>query len=242
MQVSLVIPCFKEEDRLPFFLKELHKRVLEFPEVEFLIVDDGTPQKFFFNLREKLSPYLSEQIRLFHYEVNLGKGNAISYGLTHAKGQILGFVDSDGAIPAMEVFRLIQYIQSSPRLDLLAGSRILMLGKRVERGLKRHLSNRIFATYFSNLFGIKMYDSQCGIKLFKREAYESIKEKITDKRWLWDTQLIVQFHRNGFLMEEIPIDWSDQPGSKVSLIKDSFRMFFKLLQYKLDLKKDDSML
>lgn len=231
IQFSIVLPCYKEHDRLPGYLQDLKKQLTGLA-VELIIVDDGSPAESFNLLKSKIAGLLNAFVKLERYENNQGKGFAIAYGIGLAKGRIVGFVDSDGAIPAHEVRNALDYYIKNDQYDMLVFSRIKMLGKSVERSFMRHLSGRIFVTIISLLFGIPVYDSQCGFKLFKKEIYELLKCKITDTRWVWDTQLLILFYINNRQIKEIPIDWKDIAGSKVKIIQDSARMLFKMLSFK----------
>lgn len=174
---------------------------------------------------------------MIRLEKNFGKGGAIEFGIENTKGEILSFLDADGSISKDEVQNCIEYFFSHPEIDLLISSRIKMLGKRIQRSLKRHLSGRIFITIFNYLFNVPAYDTQCGFKIFKKEKYNLVKELILNKSWTWDTELIILFYLKKFNIIEYPISWHDEAGSKVSLFKDSFRMFFSLIKFKSHLKE-----
>ncbi len=231
IKFSIVMPCYKEENRLPAYLKELKETLKEIP-VELIIVDDGSPIESFNRLRDKISGELSGSIFLHRYERNQGKGFAISHGIHQANGEIVGFLDSDGAIPAYEVKNLLNIYSDNNSFDMLLASRIKMLGKNVDRSFMRHLSGRVFVTFISTLFNIPVYDSQCGFKLFKKNSYESLKNKITDTRWVWDTQLLILFFLNKKKIHEVPIDWSGVADSKVYMLSDSLKMLLKMYNFK----------
>jgi dolichyl-phosphate beta-glucosyltransferase len=231
MRISLIIPCYKESSRFPLFLQSICHLTTRYP-LEIIVVDDGSPSSDFELLKNKISNQLTENIRLLHYDKNKGKGAAIQYGIDNSAGEYIGFVDADGAIPSNEVENFIQYILKNPDEDMIISSRIRILGKTVNRSLKRHLSGRVFITILNLFFSVPVYDSQSGLKIFKREKFNLIKDKISDFRWLWDTQVLILFYKSKFKMKEIPIDWSDVPGSKVNLLRDSILMFFRLFKFK----------
>lgn len=232
-QLSIVIPCYRENNRLPKFLDSLVQMFQGNPEINFVIVDDGSPIYEFLELKEKIGTILSNpQFQLLHYEKNMGKGNAIQLGIENSNGNYLGFIDADGATPAYELKRMWDHINSQSEIDLIAGSRIPMHGKTVKKTLHRHIANRIFSYYFHQLFEIQIYDPQCGCKIFKRSSYDQIKQKITDLRWLWDTQLLILFQRNQFSILEFPIDWNEIPNSKFSFFRDSLSVLVSLWRYR----------
>jgi glycosyltransferase involved in cell wall biosynthesis len=100
--LTIIIPCYKEVDRLPLFLNDLYTQ-LNHLDINFIIVDDGSPIEDFNKMKNLIDPFLSEKFKLLRYEKNLGKGGAISYGLTHASSDYIGFVDADGSIPFYEI-------------------------------------------------------------------------------------------------------------------------------------------
>ncbi|TGL71505.1 glycosyltransferase [Leptospira levettii] len=231
--LSIVIPCYRELNRLPNYIESLISHFQFHTNIDFIIVDDGSPKNEFHQLKEKLELSISNsKLQLFHYEINLGKGGAISYGIAKSKGNYLGFIDADGATPAYEVERIWNYVNNNQELDLVIGSRIPMFGRKVSKSFYRHIANRMFSYYFNQIFKIQIYDPQCGCKIFKKSNYEIIKSKITDLRWLWDTQLTVLFYRNQFKISEFPIDWNQIPESKFSFFKDSLAVLYSVWKYR----------
>ncbi|TGM46498.1 glycosyltransferase [Leptospira biflexa] len=231
--LSIIIPCYNECNRLPQYLDTLMITFQKKSNVDFIIVDDGSPKKEFLKLKENIEHHLSNpKIQLLRYELNLGKGGAIQFGLQVAKGNYVGFVDADGATPAYELQRIWDHIDTHKDIDLIVGSRIPMLGRSVKKSFYRHIANRVFSYYFHKIFKIQMYDPQCGCKIFKKSLYETMREKITDLRWLWDTQLIVLSYRNQKKIFEFPIDWNEIPDSKFNFLKDSWVVLYSAWKYR----------
>jgi len=230
-RVSLVIPAFREEERLPRYFPELAAALADLP-VGLLVVDDGSPAASFAALKAALTPHLGAKHRVLRHEINRGKGAAIAFGLEHAGGEFFGFVDADGSIPAAEVRRFLLLGLERQGWDMLLGSRVKMLGRSVERSFWRHLTGRVFATMLSESFSIPVYDSQCGLKMFRSERYRAVKGLLTDQRWVWDSQLVILFHRRGWRVEEVPIDWHDTPGSKIRVVRDGLRMWAGLRRFR----------
>ena len=166
------------------------------------------------------------------HPVNTGKGGAVLRGLMQGGNHsLLGFVDADGAVGAREIVRAESYFrQNTDRLDALFGSRVKMLGRRIERSLLRHLSGRIFATLVAVSTGLDAYDTQCGLKLLRQDAFQAIKDRWSVHGFAFDVELCLLLHNSGKVVEEFPIDWSDQPGSKVHMLRDSIRMAWMVRQ------------
>ncbi len=184
---------------------------------------------------------------------NLGKGGAIYAGWARAAADAdwLSFVDADGSCSAGETARLIGMARGQgaeggaqeaagrmpaphfPGQDAratqnaqaaLIASRVKMLGRRVERQLKRHLLGRVYATLVSRMLDIPVYDSQCGLKIVPRAAYEAVAGRLTIHGFAFDVDLIMALLDHGTPVIEVPIDWHETPGGKVRLIRDSWLM------------------
>jgi glycosyltransferase involved in cell wall biosynthesis len=159
---------------------------------------------------------------------NMGKGGTVYAGwLDHCRSDYVGFVDADGACPASEVARLISILQgleTNHTSTALFASRVKMLGRRVDRLFTRHLLGRVYATLVSELLDVPVYDSQCGLKIVPRRAYEAVAAKLQIKGFAFDVELMVALLDTGCQIEEVPIDWSEVPGGKVKLFRDSWRM------------------
>lgn len=232
---TIIIPCYKEHERLPKFLENL-SILIKNSNIKILIIDDGSPENYFDLLKTNVSKFLNKNIELHHYEKNIGKGHAIAYGINLAKTKYVGFLDADGSIGEKEVFRMVNYFRKNSEIDMLISSRIAMLGRTIDRKISRHVTGRIFATISNILFPIQVYDSQCGFKLFSKAKYENVKNKIIDNQWLWDTQLLILFYYSGFKILEFPIDWSEKENSKIRFFRDALKMFFGLIKFKKQLE------
>lgn len=99
-----------------------------------------------------------------------------------------------------------------------------MLGRHVDRLLKRHLLGRVYATLVSELLQVPVYDSQCGLKMVPRAAFEKVADRLVVKDFAFDVELMVALLDTDCEISEVPIDWHETPGGKVNLLKDSWRM------------------
>jgi dolichyl-phosphate beta-glucosyltransferase len=241
MDCLIAIPCFRESERLPSFLDALCKELASAAfNALIVIVDDGSgypedecTRSIVKEFRAKYPAIVAEPVFL---ERNVGKGGAVYAGWKTYSSQsalkLLCFVDADGAVPPAEVGRLIQELLADERhrWDGLFGSRVKMLGATVERRIVRHYIGRIFATLVSVLSGIEIYDSQCGLKVIRRSAYESIESQLKETRFVFDVELTLLLLKKGFRIKEVPVNWHEVSGSKVSIIRDSIRMLCGILR------------
>jgi hypothetical protein len=90
--------------------------------------------------------------------------------------------------------------------------------------MKRHLLGRVYATLVSELLQVPVYDSQCGLKLVPRAAFEKVRDRLVVKDFAFDVELMVSLLDTGCEIREVPINWHETPGGKVNLLKDSWRM------------------
>jgi glycosyltransferase involved in cell wall biosynthesis len=239
--VLICVPCYKESRRLPRFLEQIAASDSESnSHLKILFLEDGSGQQEqseFLSILESAKArfkYIELQYKIFPH--NRGKGAVLRDGFRVGMSMgcdAIGFIDGDGATPFREMSGMVHELMLQNDTDMIIGSRIKCLGKTVSRSLKRHLSGRIFATILSNLYDIPVYDSQCGAKIFKsRVLSDKVLELCDDNRWLFDTQFLIYLFKAGYTIRERMVDWTDIPGSKVSLLKDSTRMFVGLLQFK----------
>jgi dolichyl-phosphate beta-glucosyltransferase len=232
----LVIPAFRETQRLPVFLDSL-KTLLSAAKfsTEILIVDDGSPRAEQQELRAKLPIGRFKKLHVLEplfFPENHGKGHAISEGWKRAEGAAwVGFVDADGGAPAEEVVRLLEWAAACPLRPppCLWASRIRMLGRKTNRTQGRYLLGRLFANVASAMIKLPVYDTQCGLKLVPAVYYRKIAPLLEEKRFCFDIELLLAVHHAAAPIMEIPIDWRDVPGGHVHALRDGFAMLVRLL-------------
>jgi len=245
IRILVAIPAYNEAARLPVLFADI-KAYLESPlpaercfDVHFLIVDDGSRREEFAATKRLLSEYgLENGVGLVRLERNQGKGAAIRAGFERGltgSFHYLGFMDADSSVPVSELHRLLVYLTTTGRQLGLAGaigSRVRMLGRTITRSPIRHGLGRVFATFVTAYFGCAVYDTQCGLKVFDTDLLRRYLAVPTDDRWVWDTELLLAMLHGGERIHEVPIDWRDTGQSKVSLIRDPFRMLWSLIKFK----------
>lgn len=234
--IFLAIPSYNDSLRLGEFLPSLGRAICDSGlRIQIQVVDDGS-QKSEVQRTGEVVDFCRRKFEcllpLLCLKKNQGKGGAIYAGWSLAQeADWLAFVDADGAIPAEEVVRFCQVALSQEEYDGILASRVLMMGHDIDRTFKRHLVGRAYATLAKTLVGIPVYDSQCGLKLFRRSCFEQVRPELRTTRFGFDMELIAFFYSRGFRILEMPIrKWRDVPGAKVRLFKDSIDMFFSLLQ------------
>ena len=233
--VHVVVPCFRESGRINAFLLDLCEHMTALGGCTVLVVEDGSGAEEAARMNEIVEaarrqyPCLQP---LLSIPQNQGKGNAVYTGWkNHHGGGWLAFVDADGASSASEVARLIGLARAQPPSAprALFASRILMLGHHVDRTLGRHLIGRIYAGMVAGLLHLPVYDSQCGLKLVPRKAFEAVAHRLTIHGFAFDVELLCALLDADCPILEVPIDWHEVAGGKVRLVRDSIRMFNDIL-------------
>jgi len=211
--VHLVIPCYQESGRIAPFLAELCDVTRELCAVTIRVVEDGSDAAEAARMREILAPFCQKHAHLLDplfLPANLGKGGAVYAGWSLEKNaDWLAFVDADGSCSAHTA---------------LFASRLSQFGKQVHRQWKRRLIGHVFGALVSAMLHIDIHDSQCGLKLVPRTAYECIAPNLRIHGFAFDVELLAALHDTGCPFREIPISWFETPGGHVHLIRDSYRM------------------
>jgi len=233
--ICLIIPFYNEAGRFPSgeFLQFLQSET----ETSFCLVNDGSTDgtgKMLESLHEKFPG----RILVITLSENKGKAGAVQAGmisaLQHFPCEYFGFFDADLSIPLDEAFRLRSILLEKPTLELSFGSRVAILGVRIERKLYRHLIGRIIATFISNLLHLMVYDTQCGAKLFTKSLAARVFEEPFITRWLFDVEILARiigiYGRDGIeeIVAEVPVKlYIDKGGSKISWTY-GFRILYDL--------------
>jgi len=193
------------------------------PSVRYLFVNDGSTDDTARVINDLCDR--SERADALHLETNCGKAEAVRLGMLDCckKGyDYAGYWDADLSTPLDELPRFRSILDKRKDIHIVTGARIKMFGRQIERNSLRHYAGRAFATTVSLLFGIEMYDTQCGAKLFRvgPEVARLFAEPF-HTRWVFDVELLVRYSRTGEVrnkLVELPLmQWRDVGGSKMRL-------------------------
>lgn len=226
--LSIVIPAYNEASRVGTTLAEVQQYCSEkLFEVEVVLVDDGsrdrTPELF------KEFRALRPGTRVLCNEVNRGKGFSVRRGVLESRGKLVLFTDADLSAPIKEADKLLAVLESQTA-DAAIGSRALdrrLVG--VHQPWRREYAGRFFNVLVRLVTGLKIHDTQCGLKLFRRETTRRAFELQRTERFGFDPEVLFLIQRFGGKIVEIPVRWNDNPATKVHFVRDSTRMFFDLM-------------
>ena len=224
-EFSLVIPAFNEADRIGKTLREC-LRYLETtnPASELIVVNDGSTDATSAVVREVFARPSSIATRLLEHSPNRGKGAAVREGLLAATKPIGLFSDADLSTPIEEAPKLIEPIAAG-ELDVAFGSRALdrtLIGHR--QPWRREQGGRVFNLIVRLATGLPFWDTQCGFKAFRLDVFRPVLEAAKTDGFGFDVELLYLARKANLRMREIPVRWNHNEGSKVSFLRDSFRM------------------
>ena len=162
----------------------------------------------------------------------IGKGGALIEGLKLAgHADLIGYVDADGATPPSAYLDLVNKIGTA---DCVIGSRWLP-GAVIHQSQsnQRRFASRMFHFIVQSLFWMNIRDTQCGAKVMRRAAAEKIHPSLLIADMAFDINLLVALKRAGFKILEVPTEWTDQAGSKVTVARTSLTMFLSVVRVRL---------
>jgi len=223
-RVTIVVPCYNEAERLDD--ESFLRLVDELPTLKWLFVNDGSRDDTEARLRA-LAQRRPTRIDALSLAQNGGKAEAVRQGLRAALddgAEVVGYYDADLSTPPEELRRLIEIMETHDASAVL-GARVGLLGHDIHRRSSRHYLGRVFASVASLILRLRVYDTQCGAKLFRRSpTFRAALQEPFHSRWAFDVELIGRLlagvggtpalGASDFL--EVPLHaWRDVPGSKL---------------------------
>ena len=226
---SVVIPAFNEVPRLPRYLDEIvaHFEGRGEP-YEVIVVDDGSTD----GTPEVVEARPDRSVRVLRLGRNSGKGAAVRAGMLAARGAFRLFTDADGATPIAELKRLEPALGAGA--DMAIGSRVLV-DPAVSVAARPHrvAAGRVFNWLVARLGVRAVADSQCGFKAFTGAAAERLFGRLRTRGFGFDVELLLRAQAAGYRVVEVPVNWADQPGSKVAVLRHGPGMLWQILKARL---------
>jgi glycosyltransferase involved in cell wall biosynthesis len=230
----LLIPAYNEEARIEPVLREFGAYFRDhYPSpFQLVVVLNGCRD----NTRAVVERVAADfkTISFLDFPAPIGKGGALIEGFQLAtKAEAIGYVDADGASPPQAFHALVKKLADA---DAVIGSRWLP-GAVLHQAQPwvRRFTSRCFHVVVESLFWMHIQDTQCPCKVMTRRAAEKIHDKLCIADLAFDVNLIVSLKRAGFKVIEVPTEWTDKIGSKVtsSLFRSSFTMFLSVIRIRL---------
>ena len=219
--ICIVVPCYNEEKKISL---TAYQNFLELnPDVCICFVNDGSLDNTLQRL-ETLQDKITDRITIISNPKNLGKAEAVRNGILFSNKNLefnyIAYLDADLSTSLEECKSLTTYLTDD--INFVFGSRIMKIGSVIERRQSRFLIGRFIATVISSMLRLKVYDTQCGCKVFTKELSTHVFKEPFISKWLFDVEIfhrIIDFYgRENVLnnMLEIPLKrWIDVGDSKV---------------------------
>jgi dolichyl-phosphate beta-glucosyltransferase len=232
-KLSIVIPAYNEEDRIVATIGAIASHVsdLGFP-WELLIEDDGSRD----NTVRIVEDLHLANLRLQKAPKNGGKGSVVQRGMLAARGKYVLFADADNSTPIEEVSKVLDKLEKDG-YSVAVGSRAVEGANEGKKSLLRKILSGGLRWIVRYIFFIPVRDTQCGFKMYTREAAQKLHSKQTIMGFSFDLEILYLASKYGYRIAEVPVSWVDAPGSKIDTRKEVQRFLRDLLRIKMnDLK------
>jgi glycosyltransferase involved in cell wall biosynthesis/CTP:molybdopterin cytidylyltransferase MocA len=225
---SVVLPVYAEDAAsVSQFARELRRAGWD--EVVVCVdAPDSTARRAF----ERLAGRSGVTISLS--DARRGKGGALVDGLNATTGDVVGFVDADGAVSVEDLDRLYRLAESTG--DVAVGSRDLLGSRRGQPLVRRALAVG-YRRAARSVTGVPVEDFQCGAKAMRRDVWERVAGSITETGFAFDTDLLARVHAEGVGVREVPVDWRDPGDSAVRPVRDTADMLGALIRIRRSLSE-----
>jgi len=229
MKLSVIIPAYNEQNRLPATLADAYAWLTEHSEgsFELLVVDDGSSDATPDRVRAMMADM--PELQLLKQPGNRGKGASVRRGMLEATGDVRLFMDADHATHISELVKVFPAIA--------AGADVVMASRQhPESDIAEHQSwlrehmGKGFNLLMRTMVGLHMQDTQCGFKAFTAEAAVAIFSRQKLEGFSFDVELLYLAKALGFTTVEIPVRWINEPNSRVRMLLDPLLMFVDLLR------------
>ena len=230
-EFTLVIPAYNEEKRIGMLLSELVGR-----QTEYIFICDGSDTTAS-EIKQWGIHHPEISLRCIEHPERIGKGKAVCEGLSLAKTRLAGYMDADGSASYSEMVKLFHHLEGC---DGVIGSR-WVAGSKIARsqGLVRRFESRIFNRLIRLLFGLQFRDTQCGAKVFRKDALDTVLPGIVSPGFEFDVELLWRLIGKGYKISEYPIEWNNRVDSRVKG-PDAVSMLWGLFRLRFGRVRDDT--
>jgi len=230
--LSIVVPAHNEEKRIHSILNDIvkYEGTHDFG-VEIIVVINGSTDK----TAEIVNGYKSkiENLIVVDTDDKLGKGGAVQKGMMMAKGKFIIFSDADNSTPIAQADKLLKFAEDFP---VVIGSRYCKEGRLAKpQPFSRLIGGRGLNLILQILLTPGIKDTQCGFKLFEREAARAIFKRETVFGWSFDVEILAIAKILGYKIKEAGVIWYDNPHSAVHPVKDALQMISDAWRVRLNI-------
>ena len=228
MHLSVIIPAYNEEKRLPKTLRDIDKYLMtQNYESEIIVVSDGSTDRTVEIVKELMSEI--KNLKILDFKENFGKGFGVKEGMLKAEGKYRLFTDADNSTSIDQIEKMWPFFEQG--FDVVIGSRDIK-GAILDppQPWQRRLTGEAFKIIRKIIVGLwEIEDTQCGFKAFTERAAKDIFTKVKILRFAFDPEILLIAKKLGYKIKEIPVYWRNDPKSKVKF-KSMVKMGIDLLK------------
>jgi glycosyltransferase involved in cell wall biosynthesis len=214
LDVEVVVPVYNEESALESSIRQLHAYLVdEFPLTAVVTIVDNGSTDGTWQIARRLEVELP-LVRVMHLE-RKGRGFALRSAWSRSQARVVAYMDVDLSTGLEALFPLVAPLLSG-HSDLAIGTR-LARSARVDRSTKRELISRGYNSLLRLLLRVGFSDAQCGFKAIRTDRVCALLPLVENNNWFFDTELLVLAERAGMRIQEVPVDWAEDPDSRVNI-------------------------
>ena len=240
--LSIVIPCYNEATRIPVLLKELEEFIATWPTpCEVIYVNDGSKDSTVEVITSSSLFHTQSAkglMKVVDNKVNMGKGYALRSGVLQAQFSRILTMDADVATHPDQLNSWSASINGNfDEHTVYVASRKHQQSHITDKNIRK-LSGYVFNRLVKMISPLKLDDTQCGFKLYPEAIAKKVFTDLKTFGWAHDVELLCRCKEEGYTIVELPVEWTAIEGSKISVVRDSIKMFLELIRIKGIVKRD----
>ena len=233
MKIIIIIPCYNEEKILEDSIEEVLDVVKKLPyDIRIVISDNNSKDK-----TTEIGKRLAYQNKVIDYVFvgKPGKGAAVMDAFNKYDTDIYGFMDADLATDLGALGPALDAIEG---YDIVIGSRRIK-GAKVKRELYRKFTSMVLNFLIRTFLKTKIRDTACGFKFFRSDVIKKILPQVIDRRWTFDTELLILAEKSGFRIKQVPVEWEEKGarGSRIVPVPTIIGYLKKIMELRKRIQK-----
>lgn len=225
--LSIIMPAYNEEKRIGKTLGDYYDYFSERGEFEIIVVTDGCSDS-----TVEIVKSFGRQVISLDFPRRLGKGMAVLKGFEYARGEVIGFVDADESVLPEDFYKMASEIG---HYNCVVASRRTKNSKILaKQPIRRRILGRGYNIMVNLLFGLRIKDTQCGAKVFDKEAVKIILNEVKTTGYSFDIDILWRLRRKKLKIKEYPVTWMHMKEGQFNVKKHVYKMFIEVLTLRLN--------